>query len=643
MIITIAIITFISVLFCLSYILYRKIKRYKFELNETRNNFTLAMKAGAISAWRYDIGAKYFTPMMGKVVAGEGFTWDTMLQILHIDDHEPLIALFDALRTGQEKSGEIVLRYFSPEYNDYRYYESKMRISHSEEHSFTYIIGTQRDITEKCVRKLEMDNARKSIDLAMSAAEITAWDYDIKRHRYRTLYGDSVTEEEMTLKDSFKEMHPDDVEPYTQFINMLLGDTHTDTDSIVIRTHKDAGYRFIHCTISVIRNSQKEATHLIGSLLDITQRILSEQNLEQAIRRNELIINNVNSGLAYIGIDYMVQWENIASCSSSLSYEAYKAGQLCYHSAHGRSEPCENCVLKRALQSRQVEQIEFTFDNGQSIEVFATPVFKANDELEGVVIRVDDITERKTMFHALEQAKEKAEDSDRLKSAFLANMSHEIRTPLNAIVGFSDLLQVTEDEEEKQQYGKIIAANNELLLQLINDILDLSKMESGMINLAPQDFDLAYLFDDLATTMRQRMKPDVDLICDSPYTHCHITLDPNRLAQVVTNFVTNAIKFTTQGFIKMGYEYVDEGIRVYVKDTGIGIAEEKQTRVFDRFEKLNDFAQGTGLGLSICKAIMDAQNGKIGVQSTVGKGATFWVWVPCKAVIVEKKTVATTV
>lgn len=643
MVTSISIVAAMLALFCLSYIIYNKIKRLKFELEETQNNFALAMKAGDISAWRYDIKAKYFTPMMGKVVAGQGFSWDTMLQILHTDDHEPLTALFDALCTGKQSSEETVLRYFSPEYNDYRYYESKMRTSHNEEGVLTHIIGTQRDITEKCIRKLEMDNARKSIDMAMDAAEITAWDYNIKTSRYRTLYDNYATEKKETLEGSLKSMHPDDVKPYTEFINTLLSNKHIDTDSIVFRTKKDGpDYHFLHCTISVTRNSKGEATHLIGSLLDITQRKLSEERLEQAIKQNEIILNNVNSGLAYIGTDYIVHWENVAACSASLSYEAYKKGELCYRTAHGRSEPCEHCVLKRALQSRQVEQIEFTFDNGKSIEVFATPVLTSNNEIEGIVIRVDNVTERKAMFNALAQAKEKAEESDRLKSAFLANMSHEIRTPLNAIVGFSDLLQVTEDKEEKQQYGKIIATNNELLLQLINDILDLSKMESGMFNLSPQNFDVAYLFNDLATTMRQRVKPGVELIYDSPYVSCNITLDANRLVQVVTNFVTNAIKFTTQGSIKMGYEYVDGGIRVYVSDTGIGIEKEKQCKVFDRFEKLNDFAQGTGLGLSICQAIVDAQQGKIGVESTIGEGATFWAWIPCKAVIIEKEPVAAT-
>lgn len=231
-------------------------------------------------------------------------------------------------------------------------------------------------------------------------------------------------------------------------------------------------------------------------------------------------------------------------------------------------------------------------------------------------------------------AKEQAEQSNKLKSAFLANMSHEIRTPLNAIVGFSELLKETDVPEERAEYWNIIHTNNDLLLRLIGDILDLSKMEAGMIDLRPERFDVAHLFVEIYAAMEQRLqrRDKVKLLLDSPYDTCFVTLDRNRMSQVITNFVTNAIKFTMQGHIRMGYRMEGEGILVYVEDTGIGIEKEKLEKVFERFYKLNDFAQGTGLGMSICRAIMDSMNGSIGLESEVGVGSTFKAWFPCNQI-----------
>ena len=235
------------------------------------------------------------------------------------------------------------------------------------------------------------------------------------------------------------------------------------------------------------------------------------------------------------------------------------------------------------------------------------------------------------MIGELEKARSRAEQSDKLKSAFLANMSHEIRTPLNAIVGFSDLLMVTEDQEEKEEFIQIINANNELLLKLINDILDLSKIEAGSVELKYENFDLAVYFNELAASMHRRVvNPQVRLVPVNPYEACTVRLDKNRLAQILTNFVTNAIKYTSKGTIEMGYEKIDENIRLYVRDTGIGIPEDKKDKVFHRFEKLDEFAQGTGLGLSICKAIVEACRGEIGFESEFDKGSLFWAVLPCQ-------------
>lgn len=361
--------------------------------------------------------------------------------------------------------------------------------------------------------------------------------------------------------------------------------------------------------------------------------IKSKEDLKELIYRNELILNNSNSGLAYISNDYVVQWENLSTCFPSLSHEAYKKGKVCYKSAHNRTSPCENCVMKRALATRQVEQITFTLNNGQCIEVFATPVFDDHGALSGVVVRMDNVTERMQMIDELRKAKSQAEQSDKLKSAFLANMSHEIRTPLNAIVGFSEML-LNCSEEDKDEYMNIISTNNELLLKLINDILDLSKIESGSIELKNEEFDISTYIEGLYISMKRRVNSDkVQLVNVNPYKKCVVVLDCNRVAQILTNYVTNAIKYTPKGFIEMGYECRPNGIYLYVKDSGIGIPEDKKNKVFHRFEKLDDFAQGTGLGLSICKAIAESMGGSVGYESKFGEGSIFWAELPCVCIV----------
>ena len=242
-----------------------------------------------------------------------------------------------------------------------------------------------------------------------------------------------------------------------------------------------------------------------------------------------------------------------------------------------------------------------------------------------------DITRLKATEAMLIDAKEKAEESDRLKSAFLANMSHEIRTPLNAIVGFSELMVYSEDPAEKEEYMSIIQSNNELLLRLINDILDLSKIESGILDRKRETFNLAKVCNELYTMIQPKItNPDVEFQMDNSSPDCWIFLDRSRLKQVWMNYLTNAVKCTKSGYIKMGYSIEREGIRIYVEDSGVGIPEELQERVFGRFQKLNEFAQGTGLGLAISRAIIEGAGGEVGFTSTPGIGSTFWAWIPCE-------------
>ena len=243
-----------------------------------------------------------------------------------------------------------------------------------------------------------------------------------------------------------------------------------------------------------------------------------------------------------------------------------------------------------------------------------------------------DITPLKETEQKLIIARDKAEELDRLKSAFLANMSHEIRTPLNAIVGFSSLLAETDSRNERQEYIKIVQENNELLLQLISDILDLSKIEAGTFNFVYTNVDVNETCAEIIKSISMKVSKGVELIFEEPFPECYIYTDKNRFTQVISNFINNALKFTQQGSITLGYEQVShQKIKFYVRDTGMGIPEEKQKSVFERFVKLNTFVQGTGLGLSICKSIVSQMGGEIGVDSTEGVGSCFWFTHPYHA------------
>ena len=265
--------------------------------------------------------------------------------------------------------------------------------------------------------------------------------------------------------------------------------------------------------------------------------------------------------------------------------------------------------------------------NWVSSNVMVTNYKPEENEIEIIGINYD-ITELKETEAELIQARDKAEMMDRLKSAFLANMSHEIRTPLNAIVGFSDLLVETEELEERQEYIKIVRENNDLLLQLISDILDLSKIEAGTFEFTNGDVDVYLLCEDIVRSMRMKAKEEVELVLDNHLPVCHVISDRNRIHQVISNFVNNAMKFTSEGSIHVGYKLKDGELEFYVEDTGIGIEKEQLPHIFERFVKLNTFVHGTGLGLSICQSIVEQLGGRIGVDSEKGKGSRFWFTIP---------------
>ncbi|MDR3140637.1 MAG: response regulator [Tannerellaceae bacterium] len=344
---------------------------------------------------------------------------------------------------------------------------------------------------------------------------------------------------------------------------------------------------------------------------------------------NAIIMNNVRASIVFIKPDYTIKWRNdvVFECIPD------PGPKNCCVIDDGIAPYCTDCTVVKAMETRkQAETIQHC-TTGRYIHVLANPITDNKGEFLGVVVKKEDITSLKKTELELIKAKEKAEESDRLKSAFLANMSHEIRTPLNAIVGFSGLLASTDDPDEREEYVGIIHTNNELLLQLINDILDLAKIEAGTLDFVFANVDVNRLFADIEQTSRIKARKTVHVSFEDKAPCCVIRTDKNRLLQVITNFLNNAIKFTNEGSIRFGYHIRENSLYFYVTDTGVGVRKEECGKIFERFAKLNNFVQGTGLGLSICQTIVHKLGGEIGVESEYGKGSTFWFTLPKEALV----------
>jgi nitrogen-specific signal transduction histidine kinase len=272
---------------------------------------------------------------------------------------------------------------------------------------------------------------------------------------------------------------------------------------------------------------------------------------------------------------------------------------------------------------------------GTVFDISFNPILNSEGEVIGHEGISSDITIFDDTCKKLEEETRLAADSVKLKSGFMASMTHELRTPLNAIVGFTGVLEALGDSTERAEYVRIIRNSSDMLQRLINDIIEVSSMTEGSITIKKEKVNFAAAFEDICMTLEQRVQePGVTFIKENPYESFMTSLDIERIQQVLTNFVANAVKFTREGHIKVGYRYEREGLYLYCEDTGAGIPKEKQKMIFERFVKLDEFVQGTGMGLAICKSIAESCQGEIGVISEgTDKGSTFWVWIPCERLL----------
>lgn len=375
---------------------------------------------------------------------------------------------------------------------------------------------------------------------------------------------------------------------------------------------------------------------------DISERIRYESQIKRFNRIVDTTMENIPAGIVVKDIenDFRYIYRNRESYNRDISSEnAIGMNDFDYYPLEMAQQKRKEDMEIAATGKGMHWIMEGKDKNGNLLILDKQKIMVESEDFSPIIVSIEwDITQLELMRRELIESKEKAETSDKLKSAFLANMSHEIRTPLNAIVGFSRIISESDNAEERREYYEIVDANNERLLQLINEILDLSKIESGIVEFTYGPVRLHTLCKEIHDAHVFRCPQGVELRFDSPDEALSIHSDKNRIFQVFSNLIGNAFKFTTEGSVSYGYKQEGERVVFYVKDTGLGIEPEKLGRVFQRFAKLNNFAQGTGLGLSICKTIIERLGGEIAVSSEVGTGTTFTFWLPLENVIQDTET-----
>lgn len=527
--------------------------------------------------------------------------------------------------------------YFASHNRNSMIYEVRIVPVRNKDNAIIAHILLANDVTATKEADYRTEESKKNLEMAMDAANMSSWVYDVHKKVFATLYGDTIVKDSMTLEALQQQLHPQDRDQLTQLFTRLVG-KEIEQGHFTVRfySEQEKQYRYYESRIR-LSTEHRGKLLIVGTQVDVTERIQMSRKTQELIAKRELAMQVSN----------IVHWDFDVQTGR---FRAFNDPVNDYHSEQPIA-PEEYLNVTHPDDTRRVreyldcmlagEDREFNFEYrsrtkwDQEWQTLVVTGVQVDRDKRGKVIRYTGIkfnnTKWEKMACELKELKEKAELSDRLKSAFLANMSHEIRTPLNAIVGFSELMVNCDDQAEKEEYMNIIQSNNELLLRLINDILDLSKIESGILERKPEKFDLAKVCTELYTMIQPKItNPEVEFRLDNSRPDCWVFLDRNRLKQVWMNFLTNAVKCTSSGYVKMGYSVETDGIRIYVEDTGAGIPTELQDRVFGRFQKLNEFAQGTGLGLAISRAIVEAAGGKVGFASQPGVGSTFWAWLPCE-------------
>lgn len=626
-------------------ILRNNVTKTKKKLRDQNRRLALAIHAGDIKVFRYDVEKGMFYNVQWDNIPAEGRSMEEELKTIHPADQQVLIDSFDRLVRGEDYHKRICLRIHVDNYKEWRFIEKEFSTLKDDNGKVVTIIGTRRDITERHKLHVQLQESISKMQHAIASSNLTLWEFSTGEMVFKSR-NDKMSKVKEFITDNIfeleKRIHPDDKDKVKARIHVMAEGQNMDI-SVDFKMWYETDKKWHFCSASAIpyeTDDEGKVIRYVGSLHDNTQIIKLNEDLRNFSEKLNYTLLSSGIRMWEYNID-----SHILSIKSALNstLETSTVENFIEHVDISQQADAKEFIKKMDHKNLDTSSIQLkifhsSLDNKTHYFIFdALPLQDKNNQVVSYFGLERDVTGLIQTQIKLEEEKQKAQTADKLKSAFLANMSHEIRTPLNAIIGFSQLLCDTNSEDDKKEFFDIIIKNNDTLLRLINDILEQSKIEAGFIEFKETQFDMSDNFNMLTISLQQRFtNPQVKFISNNPYKKCIVKCDSGRLNQIITNFTTNAIKHTDNGHIKVGYRCEDKGLKIYVEDTGTGIPEEDKERIFRRFEKLNDFIQGTGLGLPICKGITDAYGGKIGVESVLGNGSTFWAWIPCEIIEIEE-------
>ena len=652
------IIVFILVVF-FNRLILKRVRQASGKLSNTNAMMQQALKNSENSVVYYNISTKHIDKLYGNQILHEGISLEDWKAHVHPDDLPNVLAQLHQIINGNLKSAEFYYRW------NFEYNGGRPRWGYLHNVSVAeYLPGITRpvgivstlvdetDLIQQQEKEDELHQRYKLIFeesiIGLSFYDPDGWLIDSNKMMRTTCNFDSEDSDEY-----FSNTNLFEVAPFHEFLNK------NHVEEYWICSHCDVPERNMHLYLEIrvhpIHDENGKLMYIAITARDVSE----EREMYLQSRLNDIQIQKANEEIKRYEMElrYMMEacdmrvWRSsfkdrkiqfmkgLSEVEREMTFDEYEtyflddSGVIKENFAHPEihfTEPVTYlCKMRPAFHL--TEEVHWNQINN-------VPIYDEHGEQTGCFGLIRNMTKFIQAQEKLKHETQRANESGRLKSVFLANMTHEIRTPLNAIVGFSDLLQMMTTTEEKRELIHVIHNNCDMLLRLINDIMAISAMDSNGLIMNPVEIDFAQAFNDICQSLAQRVEnPNVQFIKENPYQSLFTRLDMGRMTQVITNFVTNAVKYTQEGHIRVGYQIKDNGIYMYCEDTGTGIPKEQCSKVFDRFVKLNDYVQGTGLGLSICKAIAERCNGKIGVDSEVGKGSTFWIWVPC---VIEKSEIS---